>query len=65
MFYIFQYLLTQNPTNQGSLHSCRSYERLLENPKTQGSRKLFLAKNDFKTCYMVNFLKNIQILEAW
>ena len=24
-----------------------------------------MRKNDFKTCSAVNFLKNMQILEAW
>ena len=33
--------------------------------KTGGSSDLFLPENDFKTCSLVNFPKNIQILEAW
>ena len=48
-----------------SLDSSRSYGRLLENPKTGASRDLFLPESDFKTSSAVNFLKNIQILEAW
>ena len=39
-----------------SLHSSRTYERLLENSKTEGSRELFLPENDFKT-YTLDFLK--------
>ena len=49
-FYIFQCLLTQNPTNQGS-KSSRSYGT------TGTSTELFLAKNDFKTSSTVNFPK--------
>ena len=43
-FCIFEHLLTQNPTNQGSLDSSRTCGRLLENPKTESSR---LPENDF------------------
>ena len=58
IFCIFQHLLTQNPTNQGSSLSW-SFQTiwLLENPKTEGSRELFLPENDFKTCYTLNFIK--------
>ena len=38
-----------------SLDSSRSYERLLENPKTRASTELFLPCNDFKTSSTVNF----------
>ena len=31
-----------------SLDPIKYYERLLENPKTGNSRKLFLSENDFK-----------------
>ena len=48
VFCIFQHLLTQNPTNQGSLDTSRTYERLLENPKTEGSRELFQPENNFQ-----------------
>ena len=37
--------------------SSRPYQRLLENPKTGGSRELFLPENNFKTCSAVNFHK--------
>ena len=40
-----------------SLDSARSHERLLEDPKTEGSKELFLLENDFTTCYAVNVLK--------
>ena len=40
-----------------SLDSSRTYGRLLENPKTGGSRELFLPENDFKTCSAVKFSK--------
>ena len=60
---IFQHLLTQNPTCHGSPLSWffqtilkNLIERLLENPKTEVSRELFLPKNNFKTCYTVSFL---------
>ena len=63
LFCIFPHLLTQNQTNQGSPLSwfSRPYETLLENPKAESSRELFLPENDFKTCYWVNFLKKHQI----
>ena len=48
-----------------TLDSSRSYGRLLENPKTGASRDIFLPESDLKTSSAVNFLKNIQILEAW
>ena len=35
----------------------RPYQILLENPETEGPRKLFLLENNFKTCDTVNFLK--------
>ena len=40
IFGIFEYLITQNLTNQDSqlFDSSRPYGRLLENPKTWGSR---------------------------
>ena len=37
---------------------------LLENPKTEGSRKSLLCEYDFNICSKVNFRKNFQILEA-
>ena len=40
-----------------SLDSSRSYGRLLENPKTGGSRDLFLPESDFKPSSTVNFLR--------
>ena len=40
-----------------SLDSSRSYGRLLENPKTRGSRDFLLSENDFKTSSTVNFPK--------
>ena len=57
----------QDPSNQAlnSCHSFRPYKKLLENRKIGGFRELFMPENDFKTCYAVSFLKNIQILEAW
>ena len=60
MFCILQDLLTQKTQLIKALHSLdssRPYERLLENPKTEGSRELFLPENDFKTCYTLNFIK--------
>ena len=52
MFCIFECLLTQNPPNQCSQLSLFSQTigRLLHNPKTGGSGKLFLPENYFKTC---------------
>ena len=47
------------------LDSSRPNGSLLQNPKTRVFRKLFLPENDFKTCSVVTFPKNIQILEAW
>ena len=46
IFYIFECLPTQNPTNQDShsLDSSRPYERLLENQKAGSSRELFLPE---------------------
>ena len=41
------------------------YERLLENPETEGPRKLFLPENNFKPCDTVSFLKKQQILETF
>ena len=52
IFGVFEHLLPQN-----SLDSSRPWERLLENPKTGGSRKLFLPENDFKSCSAVNSTK--------
>ena len=40
-----------------SLHSSRTYRRLLESPKPGSSRQLFLPENGFKTCYAVYFSK--------
>ena len=40
-----------------SLDSFRSYGRLLENQKTEGSRELFLTENDFKTSSAKHFPK--------
>ena len=40
-----------------SLDSFRSYERLLENPKTGASRDLYLPEIDFKSSSGVNFPK--------
>ena len=43
----FECLLSQHPSNQKALYSldsCKSYGRLLENPKTGASRDLFLSK---------------------
>ena len=60
MFCILQDLLTQKTQLIKALHSLdssRPYERLLENPKTEGSRELFLLENNSKTCYTGNFLK--------
>ena len=56
IFCIFECLLTQNPTNQGSqVYSSRSYGRLLENQKEGGSRDIFLPENDFQTSSVINF----------
>ena len=46
------------------IDSFRSYKRPLENQKTEGSRELFLPENDFQTSSIVNFPKNIEILET-
>ena len=35
----------------------KPYERILENPETEGPRKLFLPENNFETCDTVSFLK--------
>ena len=43
-----------------SIDSSRQYGRLSENPKTGGSRELFLSENDFQTSAAVNFLKKHQ-----
>ena len=51
MFCILQDLLTQKTQLIKALHSLdssRPYERLLENPKTEGSRELFLPENNFQ-----------------
>ena len=40
-----------------SLDSSRPYKRLLENPKTGGSRDLFLPENDFNTFLHSKFKK--------
>ena len=66
----FAYLNDYEPQAQlikihNSLDSSRPYRRLLENQKTRGSREFFLPENDFQTIFAVNFLKNIQIPEAW
>ena len=48
------------PVNQTLLNSFdffRPYGRILENPKTGGSRELFLPQYNFKICYAVNFPK--------
>ena len=47
-----------------SLDFSRSYGQLLENPKTRGSRELFLPENNFKIYLPIDFPKNIQTLEA-
>ena len=58
-FCIFECLLTLECLlmSTNSLDSSRSYERLLENQKTGGSRELFLPENDFQTSSAVNFPK--------
>ena len=59
MFCILQDLLTQKTQLIKALHSLdssRPYERLLENPKTVGSRESFLPEKNFKTWNTVNFL---------
>ena len=48
-----------------SLVSTRLYGRLLENPKTWGSRELFLPENDFKTCSRVNSRKWLKNGNLW
>ena len=40
-----------------SIDSSKSYRRQSQNPKTGGSRELFLPENDFKTFSTVNFIK--------
>ena len=62
IFGIFEYLITQNLTNQDSqlFDSSRPYGRLLENPKTWGSRELFMSENDFKTCSLVNSTEGLK-----
>ena len=40
-----------------SIDSSRTYDRLLENPKTCDSSELFLPENDFKTWSVVNLPK--------
>ena len=57
MCYFFEFLLTQNPTNHGSLDSSRTYGRVLANLKTGGSTESFLLENDFQTYCIVNFPK--------
>ena len=47
-----------------SLYSSKASGRLSQNPKTEGFRKLFLSKNDFKTCSAVNIFLKKKILEA-
>ena len=59
---VLHFSTSTNPKSQliKALHfldSSRQYERLLENPKTEGPRELFLPENDFKTYYTVHFLK--------
>ena len=51
--HIFECLLTQNPTNQGSQLS-RFFHNIWMTIR-RGSRELFLPENDFKTCYTANF----------
>ena len=64
---IFECLLTQNPTNQGSKLSkfFQILWKLLENPNTGASMELFLPENNFKASSTVNFPKNVQILKTW
>ena len=66
-FCIFECLLTLECLlmSTNSLDSSRSYERLLENQKTGGSRELFLPENNFQTSSTVSFPKKIQISEVW
>ena len=54
-FGIFEWILAQNPTNQDSQLTwfSRPYERLLENPKTWGSKELIWPGNYSKTCVTV------------
>ena len=59
------YPKTQQIKALNSPDSSRSYRKPLENPKTHSFKKLFLPKNDFKTCSAVNFLKKHPVLEAW
>ena len=69
IFFAFLIAKTQLETQLvkalSSLDSSRSYRRLLENPKAEACRELFLAESDFKTSSTVNFPKNIQILDSW
>ena len=67
IFCIFECLLTKNPTKKAlnSIDSSKLYGRLLENPNSGASMKLFLPENDFKISSTVNFPKNVQILETW
>ena len=67
-FGIFECLFTlksiQTMLSTLLIDSSRSYKRPLENQKTEGSRELFLPENDFQTSSIVNFPKNIEILET-
>ena len=51
------YLKTHLIKALSSLYSSKASGRLSQNPKIEGFRKLFLSKNDFKTCSAVNFSK--------
>ena len=57
IFGIFECLLNKNLTNQhlNFIDSSKLYRRLLVNPKTGGSRKLFVFENDFKTYFSKTF----------
>ena len=54
-FLNFCYLKSRVVKALCSLDSSRSYGRLLENPKTGGSRDFLLSESDFKTSSTVNF----------
>ena len=61
IFFAFLIAKTQLETQLikalSSLDSSRSYRRLLENPKAEACRELFLAESNFKTSSTVNFPK--------
>ena len=59
IFGIFDCLLPQNPSNQSSLLSWlfkTKWKTKSQNPKTGGSRDIFLPENDFKSCSRVHLL---------